>query len=615
MSAKDFWIIGPYYVDFDEYNQFRIIGPNNHLFLGLVDIPRHKIRIKNLKLKNSHLIVEGTFQTRILNLYYPAMDDMRTVRELISKEEGYQVTFLDLRTKYFDRLVPTVVRSILKDKKILIFRRHYEEHLYYQTSFEFPPSVNIKKISKPYKGFQLETKKEGIDFILQAKTNDLHPKRFKRFFLYEKEDFNLEIFGKFREIVERFWEETGSQIEHLITWGKTSGDRFGTIFPRDWMEGADLGLHDLQEEVRSYMYEASLKNVNQKGEGWHEDVVGEYRYEHEIAGRDIFDRHMIDIEPHYLMGLEKLPEAFLAQRKNREKLRRVARYLTEKARKNDLITFAKLPPQEQTKEEKYWTSGNWRDSPWAYKKISPLIAPFDVNAVFYPEALKSLRRFQDRLGLRIKDLNYLIKKWENKKKEYVFKEKDGLLAYALALYGEERKGKIEFKKMKVSHLDEAYLYTYSKATPKEIKSFCQRLLEPKYFYTPSGPLIIARNNQYGYTSQEYHGLVIWPKQTAFVILGLSKHLKLAITCQWPRSLQKLIKKTILSISKNTIEAFNHLGAVPELYFDNKGVACFFHSQPEVKGRMSKVQLWSAIGARRIFRKYYELLSEEIYKDI
>ncbi len=49
MQLEDgLWIAGGYYVDFDEHDQFRIIGPNNHLFCGLVDIPRHRITVSGV---------------------------------------------------------------------------------------------------------------------------------------------------------------------------------------------------------------------------------------------------------------------------------------------------------------------------------------------------------------------------------------------------------------------------------------------------------------------------------------------------------------------------------------------------------------------------------------
>jgi len=450
----------------------------------------------------------------------------------------------------------------------------------------------------------LRTKKKTIDFEIVAETNEVHKKKFRHIFLRELEDFDYSVFGSFKDTVKYFMKRTSVEIEHLISWGKTSGDNYGTIFPRDWMESADLGLDDLRPEVRMYMYKAALKNVNEKGEGWHEDVVGEYKFEHELAGKDILDRHMIDIEPKYIIGLESLPYEFLADKEIREKIKRVIKFIIKKAKRNDFITFKKKNSKE------YYDTGNWRDSGWAYKKITPPVAPFDVNVVLYPVALRIISKFQKKLNLRIVNLKSLIKKWEKKREQYLFKNKDGKIAYSLAVY-DVQKG--NFKRFKINHLDEAYLYTYDQGSPREIRSFCKRLLDPNYFYTKSGPLIIAKNNNYGYTPAEYHGLVIWTKQVAYTVFGLSKHLKLAITEEWPKELQKLIKETILKICKDMIKVFAFLKAVPEVHYDDNGTPKFFSYQP--KGQMSKVQLWSAVGARRIFREYYEIKTNPIYKDI
>ncbi len=415
-------------------------------------------------------------------------------------------------------------------------------------------------------------------------------------------------------MMKKIWDRTEKEIRHLIPWGKTSGDRFGTIFPRDWMESADLGTHDLNETVRGYMYEASLKNINKKGEGWHEDVVGEYKYEFEISGKDILDRHMIDIEPHYILGMKFLPNEFFLNKDNREKLKLVANFIANNAREKDYIIFKELPAKRHRPGERYERSGNWRDGAWSFKKVAEGIAPFDVNAVFYLEAVKVLKEFQAKLGIKISDIDKLISKWQNKKQEYSFNNPDGRSAYALALFNPEPKSKkSRWKKMKVNHLDESYLYTYSTATREEIDSFCDRLLDKKYFYTASGPLLIANNNQYGYTTAEYHGLVIWVKQTAFTVLALSRTLKKAIIEDWDKELIKKIKKTMMAISENSFCAFESMGSIPELYWDDNGKAMLFSDQPNVQVSLSKVQLWSAVGARRIIRKYYQLLTDARYK--
>ena len=137
---KNLWIEGGYYVDFDAFGQFRIIGPNNHLYCGLIDIPRHKININSIKSKNNILQINAVFNSDSVNLYYPAMDDMRTVRVLAIRK-----TFLNIREEIYDRMVPQIVRRSKKNGKTLLkFKRVYGEK-YYQTIFEFGDDVVIKK--------------------------------------------------------------------------------------------------------------------------------------------------------------------------------------------------------------------------------------------------------------------------------------------------------------------------------------------------------------------------------------------------------------------------------------------------------------------------------------
>ncbi|MBU4338849.1 hypothetical protein KKD57_04825 [Patescibacteria group bacterium] len=610
---ENLWIAGGYYVDFDEIGQFRIIGPNNHLYCGLIDIPTHKIKINSVAEKDNVLYVKGFFAASAINLYYPAMDDIRTMRMLKKEGKDRTKTFLEIRRE-FERSIPQIIK--LKEEKSgssISFKRFYDEDFYYESIFEFNKDVKIKKIVKPYKGFEIFGKEKKINFLIKASTNDINCKKFSNFFDAQEGGMDFGAFGKKKDLIKKIWNRAEKEIKHLIAWGKTSGDRFGTIFPRDWMESADLGAHDLNEAVRGYMYEASLKNVNKKGEGWHEDVVGEFKYEFEISGKDILDRHMIDIEPHYILGMKFLSNDFFLNKEIREKVKLVARYIANNAREKDYIIFKEMPLKMQKPGGKYHRSGNWRDGAWSFKKIADGIAPFDVNAVFYPEALKVLKEFQEKLGIRIPDIDKLISKWQNKKQEYLFKNSDGKIAYALALFNPDPANKKSpWKKMEVNHLDESYLYTYSAAAKEEIESFCDRLLDKKYFYTASGPLLIANNNQYGYTTAEYHGMVIWVKQTAFTVLALSRALKQAIIEEWDKELTKKIKKTMIVTAENSFNAFESMGSIPELYWDDNGKARLFSNQPNVQASLSKVQLWSAVGARRIIRKYYQLLTDERY---
>lgn len=609
------WIEGGYYVDFDAFEQFRIIGPNNHLYCGLIDIPRHKITINSVEEKGNRLHIKATFNCDKINLYYPAMDDMRTARSLLKSN-----TFLQLRKEIYDRLVPQIIRKSRKNgSTFLKFKRIYGKN-HYETIFGFGKNITARKISHPFSGFEIFTKsKNAILFTIEAGANDINFHKLGKISSLEKEIFDFNVFGEKKETVEKIWERTEIELKHLLEWGKTSGDRFGTIFPRDWMEAADLGYHDLTSQIRGYMYEQSLKNVNSKGEGWHEDVVGEFKYEYEISGRDVLNRHMIDIEPHYLIGIDYLPQDFWLEEGNRRKMHLVAKYILKQAKTKNYIIFKKLPKELAEKYNgKYYNSGNWRDSGDAYKQIDEIIAPFDVNAVFYPRALEAIKDNCEKLGFgknELSDISKIYNKWKNKKEEYRYKNKDGKIAYAIALYGGSGNGSSKYctKKMELNHIDESYLYTYCQGTEEELESFCKRLLDRNYFYTKSGPLITAKNNKYFYKNDEYHGLVIWIKQTAFVVLGLSKHLKIAIINGWPIDLQRLIKKTILEITEDTLEAVKQMGSVPEVYVDLNGKAVNFSQLTNVKNQGSEVQLWSSIGIRRIIRKYYELLTDKRYE--
>ncbi len=599
---KNLWIAGGYYVDFDAHEQFRIIGPNNHLYCGLIDIPRHKITIDSVVSEDDILQIKAQFNTSKINLYYPAMDDMRTVRDIVDSK-----TFLQIRGEIYDRLVPQIARLIKKNGKTqLKFKRTYGKK-FYQTIFEFDGDVQIKKIKRPFTGFEISTNEEKISLILKANTNDLNFTKFKKISLIEKNNFDFSVFKDKNNFIQKIWNQTDVEIKHLLEWEKTSGDRFGTVFPRDWMEAADIGHHDFTSELQSYMYEKSLKNVNSKGEGWHEDVVGEFKYEYEISGKNILDRHMIDIEPKYLMSIDFLPEDFWLKTSNRKKMHLVAKFVLHQAKTRNHITF-----------KKSHDTGNWRDSGDAFRRLDSLIAPFDVNAVFYPKALEAIKNHYIKLGFKKKDLSEIkevCQKWKKKKEEYRFTNKDGSTAYALALYGNGKNedGSQKYEKMKLNHLDESYLYTYLNADEEEVVSFCNRLLDPDYFYTKSGPLLVAKKRKYFYTKQEYHGLVVWIKQTAFVVLGLSKHLKHSIIEGWSVDSQRLIKKTILKISEDTLSAVEQMNSIPEVYVDIDGKAVPFHDLSGNKNQGSEVQLWSAVGIRRIIRKYYELLTEDIYK--
>ncbi len=620
------WIEGGWYVDFDQLDQFRIIGPNNHLYCAFIDAPRHRLAIDRVETTpDGKGVVTGRFLKNTFNLYYPVMGDMRTMRGLVMDEKtGEMLTFLELRKRESSESVPMWIhRSQGTDGKALVFRRSYGDH-WYGTTFHFPSWVNVTAINRPFGGFKLEAKgKRDIPFTITADTNDAIELSY-RCSVVPAEAIEWKTFGRDAATVKKFWCRSKVEVDHLITWGKSSGDRFGTVFPRDWMESVLLGAGDIPSDIVDAMIIRCLANVDSRGRMWHEDVVGEYRYRHQLTGKDLFDRKMIDIEPLVILALRYASPNLWANREVVAKLRRVAAYIVSHAERKLFIAFKRKPKAHQTKDEPYYVVGDWRDSTWAYKKIHPHLAPFDVSAVLYPEALKEIQLLASRLGVKTKGLRALVNRWDKKADFYAFTNSDsqpakpgrraspaGLPAYALAIYNFTQDVHASGKQMhllqlKVNHLDECYRYALGEGTELELVSFCKRLRDPRFFWTASGPMLIAANNGMGYTTQEYHGLVIWTKQVAFTVMGLVRHLEHAKANHWAASSQALLRKTALDICQTMVRAFATLGAIPELHYDDHGVPRLFTDQRAVGERMSKVQLWSGVGARRIFREYYKL---------
>ncbi|MDP2789866.1 MAG: hypothetical protein Q8O51_01945 [bacterium] len=610
---QNLWIEGGWYVDFDQLDQFRIIGPNNHLYCAFIDAPRHRLAIDKVEsTPDQKLVVTGRFLKNTFNLYYPVMGDMRTMRRLVMDEKtGELQTFLELRKRESSQSVPAWIhRSQGTDGKALVFRRSYGEH-WYGTTFHFPSWVNVTAINRPFGGFKLEAKgKRAIPFTITADTNDATELTY-RCSVVPAEAIEWKVFGIDAKTIKKFWCRSKIEVDHLITWGKTSGDRFGTVFPRDWLESILLGAGDIPSEIVDAMIIRSLANVDSRGRMWHEDVVGEYKYRHQLSGKDLFDRKMIDIEPLVILALRYASPNLWANHEVVAKLRKVATYIVTRAESKLFIAFKRKPKAKQTPAEPYYVVGDWRDSTWAYKKIHPHLAPFDVSAALYPEALKEIQLLTSKLGLKTKDLPALVHRWGKKASYFAFTNPDKLPAYALAIYNFIQNAHISGKKLhlqqlKVNHLDECYRYALGTGTESELTSFCKRLNDPHYFWTGSGPMLIAANNGRGYATQEYHGLVIWTKQVAFTVMGLVRHLERAKANHWSASTQVLLRKTALDICQTMVRAFAKLGAIPELHYDDHGTPRLFTDQQAVGERMSKVQLWSGVGARRIFREYYKL---------
>ncbi len=623
------WLAGPYFIDFDALGQLRIAGPGNHLFYASVGL--YKTDFKNIHVDTLHNQVKLSATLKATNIFWPdpAMGHIRKIRHLVERSNRAKPNFALVRKESAGEIDPREISSqTVRGKRTIIYRRRYGK-LWYGTKLIFPAGTILNR-DKRKMGFSVTSPDGGLQFELITETNIKIGPGIKR--AVKTEHFDYETFGALASSVKRLAERAVAETDYLVKYNKTSGFEYGTVFPRDWLEAIDLGETSLLPSAKAYMFHKALDLVGAEGEAWHENIVGEFAHERSRATHELADdlgdlvgdsdslavalkgavnqlddaqilRNMIDIEPHSILsfariGTDKLPHRDIAL------LGRVAEYVLNQARDRSLITFKELPSLlRRYKSEEYYRVGNWRDSRAAFKQIHSVVAPFDVNAVFYPQALRQIKRSGKLLGLNandLSDIDELIDKWSRVKSWYGFTNRDGLSAYALALYDVKETGtdKPRFKQLHVNHLDEAYDLFFGQPSEQALESFCRRLLSPAYFFTKSGPTIVGARD--GYQTTDYHGQVIWTKQTAYCVAGLEHQLGRK---SHSAGLRALIKEALQQTAQSSLMAYLQLGGTPELHYDLRGHPRFYSDQPTTEGPMNKVQLWSAVGALRIIQVY------------
>lgn len=628
--TNDLWIEGAYYVDFDHQGQLRIVGPNNHLHFSPVGLYRQKdIVVDKVYCHNGVVRIEGEFKKNELFFHDPAMGHIRKVRDAIEHKGTHNSTFAQVAARKPLELAPNYIGvEKAQTGPTVVYKRLYGRH-WYGVKMHFPAEVELVRDQSHY-GFKISSSKP-IKFVLEPGTDHIPSVGPKKVLKTGQPSF--EGLKSHAKAAASMWQRTGIEIEHMVQYRKTSGIYFGTVFPRDWMESADLGALDLTPAARRFMYHESLSHVDRRGVGWHEDIVGEYRYEErrqlakiaasleevtqngqKAQGRlkalvtrakaSYINRFMVDIEPRYMLGLDVILSR-PAKEHDLSRIQRVARYVLHEADKKDLITFKRIPDLfRRHRHDEYFSNGNWRDSNEAFKKIHPILAPYDVNVVFYPQALRAIAKHASILGVDEAEVRPLIVKWDRVRDWYRFDNPDGTSGLAMALYDVEHKGKnLAYKKLTVNHTDEAYDFFYGQPTEREVVSFCQRLLDPKYFYTRSGPTIVGAND--GYNTTQYHGKVIWTKQTALVVAGLHRQMNLNKK-NWQPDTTNLVQEALLRTSADSMQAWLKLNSIPELHYDHQGSPHHYSDQPQVETRPNRVQLWSAVGARRIIRTYVDI---------
>lgn len=579
-----------YYFDIDHHNQLRITGPENHLFLGLTFPADVAISVVNYQVYKGQLVVVLTLPIPTVQLHTPLVCDIRTLRsftEQVSKRPLYS----DLVYEGVGDVLPRIFeRRRYKASTLLKFLNQYQDEagnvLRYGCELTIADTHTVTYDNNTL----IIAGTDPVRLVIRTITNIRVKDKFRKK-LFQTQQLPLERVSPF---LRDLYTEAEIQIKHLITTKKTSSFEYGTIFPRDWIESADLGQGDFTSDTVDYMYAQSMSFISEEGQGWHENIVGEFRTKISDASEHI-DRKMIDIEPRYILGIPKLSKKFLFDETNKQKLLLVATYLLHNAKEHEFITFKKTPHSEQ----QYHYVGNWRDSYLAFPRQKAPLAPYDVNCVFYPTSLRVIREYHSFFGLdNVEELNQLIEKWDNQKPKFRLYHPNNLTGYSLALHGRKN------IPLPISHLDEAYDLFYGIPSMEDIVSFAKKIVDPDFFYTPVGPLLVASDEE-EFTTQHYHGKVIWPKQTAYAVAGLSRQYRRSMREGWPWPVVTLIKDAIIKTCEASFQGFSDLGVVPELYYYHaeSGKAKLYTDQEHYEGQMSLIQLWSSVGLRRLIRDY------------
>ena len=590
---RQYLIKGNYYFDIDFFNQLRLTGPGNHLFLGITFPMEVDPQITEYDLEDGILTIKVNLNVRNLTIALPLVTDIRTLRSYTERAKTHP-TYAQLVKQKKDILLPqhATYHSVDGVSQIRLLSSYKDEEnvsRQYGCQLIFPKAGTVKLSDREI----LVKSQNPIQFIIKTISNiEIKDPWLDPLFLPKA----ARSFEGLPKKIQNIYHTSGTFIEHLVRAKKTSSFEYGTIFPRDWIESADLGDGDLTPGTIDYMYQQSLLFVNESGEGWHENSVGQYKSRSK-NDREEIDRKMIDIEPRYILGINRVSRPFLLNNDNRQKLKRIGDYILKLAQENDLITFKKM----NTKKSEYYVVGNWRDSVQAFPRQKSPVAPYDVNCVFYPLTIKQFIKYKDFFDYDENLLNKLYAKWQTQKDKFRMFHPCSIIGYSLALHG------LKQRPLPVAHLDEAYDLFYGEPSMEEVISFARKIVDPNYFYTPVGPMLVASDEE-DFSTQQYHGKVIWPKQAAYAIAGLALQFHRGLQHSWPSPALHTIHEAAQQTCLACFKGWSDLGAVPELYYydSQSDKAKFYTDQQNYEGQMSVIQLWSSVGMRRIVRDYLSL---------
>lgn len=587
---------GNYYVDIDHLHQLRITGPGNHLLCGLTLPTQAKVEMDAHELEDGELEVHLEIFTSQMQLHYPLVTDIRTLRSL-TEPVVPTPNYRQLIESNAENIMPEFIdwKEVGDAITISCTNTYHDENAFtYGCELEFSASLVTDKHPSYV---ELTTTEDSLHLTIRTISN-ITVESIEESSLFLPR--TLPTDPQLDQYIYALYDQLGQDIEHLVRTKKTSSFEYGTIFPRDWVEAADLGEDDFTPKTVDFMYEQSMKYVSDKGEGWHEEIIGQYKTRVK-SFPELVDRKMIDIEPHYILGLTRLSHNFLSREDVHQKFISIAHFVVLNANEQRLISFKRLPDTEG-----FYFVGNWRDSENAFPNQTSPLSPYDVNCVFYPEALRQIKAQAEYLQQTDLDmLDTLIEKWDRNKERFRLYHDDKTVGYSLALHGKKN------LPLPIAHIDESFDLFYNRPSIEEVDSFARKVVDPSYFFTPVGPILVDAESS-AYTTRQYHGKVIWPKQVAFVVAGLARQYRYGVRNSWPEIVLKHIRTAIIKTSEASFLAWKTLESVPELYYFNEqtNTAQLYTQQENYEGQMSLVQLWSAVGARRIIREYLRIIKSE-----
>lgn len=539
-------------MDRSVHGELRVVGPHDHLHYGCTGFAAQDFEVDDVKEVGGALQITGKFQLRQPFIPDPAMGHLHWLNQFAKEAEP--PTFDDIFARKPKALAPMAVTLTSSwDDHVISYRRLYGNH-WYGATLSIGGDIELWR-DETAQGFGIKNDHTGwIEYSLVADTdNRIKPAVPKV----------VKAGRAANSFQQNLLNRTAAEITHLVQNHKTTGCGHGTVSPRDWLAAADLGEFDLTPAARRHMYQEALRHIAPGGkvevgyavgelaanlEDGRKAVAGEIR-ELARADKKIGDYlrpHikirpepegmvvMADVEPRLVLGLQRLRWSQL-EPWVQVRLRQAAAYVIEQATQNTLISVS---------------SRLMRDS-LAFDKLGPLAAPYAVNVVFYPEALRVIAANADRLGVDKRRAAELYKQWRGKADWYAYINGDGLPVMAMALHGTASPA--DFLQLQVDHFDEAYALYYGRPPASQLQSFAKRWAHPARF----GQVPI--------------------KQAAQATAGLQRQLQ-------RRDLDDVTRQLLqLALTKT----------------------CAATLETELAEPSRQVELWSAVGARRIIRAYNE----------